>query len=188
MTDAERYTTILRKVRVDDLELWRATVRELPDLAEFGETREEALDLAFDAIESLKASSAKDGRPFPEPIEDEDEYSGRVTLRMSKSLHRAAALRADSEGVSLNSFIAECVAAGVGQSLPTQQSISWTAATGVISYEDLLTSATLEFSAASPYEAVTSFNAEPVIVRGGAGMTATEGRSARETVRLRRAP
>ncbi len=68
MTDAERYAVTLRKVRVDDRDLWRATVMELPDLAEFAETRDEALDLAFDTIRSLQASAAEDGRPFPEPI------------------------------------------------------------------------------------------------------------------------
>lgn len=71
MTDAERYAIILRKVRVDDQDLWRATVRELPDVAEFAETREEVLDLALDTIESLQASAAEDGRSFPEPIEDD---------------------------------------------------------------------------------------------------------------------
>lgn len=117
MTDAERYAVTVRKVRIDDEEMWRATVRELPDLAEFAETREEAMDLALDAIESLKASAAEEGRPFPEPLEDEEEYSGRVTLRMSKSLHRAAAMRAVSEDVSLNSFIVECVGLRTGSDL-----------------------------------------------------------------------
>jgi predicted HicB family RNase H-like nuclease len=110
MTDAERYGITVRRVLVDGEELWRATVKELPDLAEFAETREEAVDLALDAIESLKKAAQEDGRPFPEPIEDEEEYSGRVTLRMSKSMHRAAALRAIDEKVSLNSYIVECIA------------------------------------------------------------------------------
>jgi predicted HicB family RNase H-like nuclease len=122
MTDAERYAVTVRKVRIEDEELWRATVRELPDLAEFAETREEAMDLALDAIESLKASAAEEGRPFPEPLEDEEEYSGRVTLRMSKSLHRAAALRAMSEEVSLNSFIVECVGLRTGSDFIVQSS------------------------------------------------------------------
>jgi predicted HicB family RNase H-like nuclease len=120
MTDGERYAVTLRKVRVDDAEMWRATVRELPDLAEFAETREEALDLALDAIESLRASAAEEGRTFPEPLEDEDEYSGRVTFRMSKSMHRAAAMRAMTEGVSLNSFIVECVALRTASSFSAQ--------------------------------------------------------------------
>ncbi len=105
MTDAERYAVTTRKVVVDGEELWRATVRELPDLAEFAESREEAIELALDAIESLKASAAEDGRLFPEPAEDEEDYSGRVTLRLPKSLHREIALKAQDEDVSLNSYI-----------------------------------------------------------------------------------
>lgn len=105
MNDAERYAVTTRKVVVDGDEVWRATVRELPDLAEFAESREEAIELALDAIESLKASAAEEGRPFPEPVEDEEDYSGRVTLRLPKSLHREIALRAKDEDVSLNSYI-----------------------------------------------------------------------------------
>jgi predicted RNase H-like HicB family nuclease len=124
MNDAERYAVTVRKVVVDDEELWRATVRELPDVAEFAATREEAMDLALDAIESLKKAAQEDGRPFPEPIDDEEEYSGRVTLRMSKSMHRATALRAIDEDVSLNSYIVECIAARQLTNISTQLSAS----------------------------------------------------------------
>ncbi len=110
MRDAERYAITVRKVLVDGEELWRATVRELPDLAEFAETRDEAIELLLEAVDGLKESAAEEGRTFPEPLEDEDGYSGRVTLRMSKSMHRAAALRAIDEDVSLNSYIVECIA------------------------------------------------------------------------------
>ncbi len=113
MTDAERYAISVRKVRVDDEEMWRATVRELPDLAEFAETRDEAIDLALDAIETLKVSAAEEGWQFPEPIEDEEEYSGRVTLRLPKSLHRAIALKAVDEDVSLNSYICTVLTANI---------------------------------------------------------------------------
>ncbi len=192
MTDAERYAIILRKVRVDDQDLWRATVRELPDVAEFAETREEVLDLALDTIESLQASAAEDGRPFPEPIEDEEEYSGRVTLRMSKSLHRVAALRADAEGVSLNSFIAECVAERVGHSAAVQEIGSWSTATGLFRYEELIPvmSATFELGVASltvpHYEEAALYNVEPAMV-GSGGLVAAKGRAVRHaTTRLRR--
>jgi|HubBroStandDraft_1064217.scaffolds.fasta_scaffold08236_6 predicted HicB family RNase H-like nuclease len=120
MNDAERYAVATRKVVVDGEELWRATVREFPDLAEFADTREEAIALAMDAIETLKKAADEEGRQFPEPFEDEEEYSGRVTLRMSKSMHREVALRAEAESVSLNSYIVECVAMRTSQSAPEQ--------------------------------------------------------------------
>lgn len=120
MTDPDRYAITVRKVSVDGEDVWRATVRELPDLAEFAGTREEAVALARDAIEDLQASALEDGHPFPEPMPDEEEYSGRVTLRMSRSMHRATALRAMSEDVSLNSYIVECIALRSGAAVTAQ--------------------------------------------------------------------
>lgn len=47
----------------------------------------------------------ENGQPAPPPIVPVDDYSGRVTLRVPKSLHRALALAADGEGVSLNAYL-----------------------------------------------------------------------------------
>jgi predicted HicB family RNase H-like nuclease len=134
MTDADRYAITLRKVRVDDEDLWRATVRELPDLAEFAQTREEAFDLAVDAIENLKVAAEEAGRSFPEPIEDEDDFSGRVTLRMSKTMHRAVAQRAEREGVSLNSYLVECIAVQSGLTPQTLGAHGYSLATSTLEY------------------------------------------------------
>lgn len=167
MTDAERYAVSVRKVRVDDQEVWRATVRELPDLAEFAETREEALDLALDAIESLKASAAEEGRPFPEPIEDEEEYSGRVTLRMPKTLHRDIALQAEQEDVSVNSYMvialarAVAVQTAMGQAPALQFPAAYSAGipTGVPAYSaGTLTSVFLESGYVGYQQATSALN------------------------------
>jgi predicted HicB family RNase H-like nuclease len=117
MTDAERYAITVRKVRIEGEDLWRATVRELPDVAEFADTREIAISLATDAIESLMEDAKVEGRPFPEPIEDDDEYSGRVTVRLPKSVHRAVALQADEEGISINSYIIASLTYSVAERL-----------------------------------------------------------------------
>jgi predicted HicB family RNase H-like nuclease len=110
MTDAERYAITVRKTLIEGEELWRATVRELPDLAEYAETRDEAIELALDAVEGLRDAAQEEGRAFPEPFEDEQEYSGRVTLRMPKSLHRAVALNAIADDMSVNSYIVAVLA------------------------------------------------------------------------------
>jgi predicted HicB family RNase H-like nuclease len=117
MTDAERYAISVRKVTVEDEDLWRATVRELPDVAEFSKTRETAIELALDTIASLKEDALAAAQPFPEPIEDEEEFSGRVTLRLPKSVHRAVVFQAEEEGVSLNSYVATCLTCSVSQRL-----------------------------------------------------------------------
>lgn len=105
MNDAERYSITLRRVEIEGENLWRATVRELPDVAEFSETRERAFELALETIEGLKQAATEEGNSFPEPIEDDEEYSGRVTVRLPISLHRAVSQQAIDEGVSLNSYI-----------------------------------------------------------------------------------
>jgi predicted HicB family RNase H-like nuclease len=45
----------------------------------------------------------KDGRPLPRPTNRN--YSGRFVLRASPEMHRALAIRALSEGESLNTFV-----------------------------------------------------------------------------------
>ncbi len=47
----------------------------------------------------------------------EKAYSGKVNLRMPKSLHRDLAHRAEEEGVSLNQFMVVALARAVGEEL-----------------------------------------------------------------------
>ena len=82
---------------------------EIPELGKlstcaWGETYEEAYavlrEIQRENIEDLIAK----GLDVPEPITDEN-YSGRLNLRMSKSLHRRLAEVAAQEEVSLNTLI-----------------------------------------------------------------------------------
>lgn len=45
-------------------------------------------------------------------------YSGKVNLRMPRSLHRDLARRAEEEGVSLNQFMVVVLARAVGEESP----------------------------------------------------------------------
>jgi antitoxin HicB len=45
-------------------------------------------------------------------------YSGKVNLRMPRSLHRDLARRAEEEGVSLNQLMVVVLARAVGKELP----------------------------------------------------------------------
>lgn len=116
MRDAERYSIIVKIVDVDGESLYRATAVELPDLAEFAETREEVTDLILEAIEGLKSEAKAEGRAFPEPLsESELEYSGRVTLRLPRTVHRFVAEQADIEGVSLNAYIISALSVSLSE-------------------------------------------------------------------------
>ncbi|MGC1953831.1 MAG: toxin-antitoxin system HicB family antitoxin [Gammaproteobacteria bacterium] len=113
--DPAAYTIVIRRVREGDEFLFRGRVKELPDVETYGETYVETYDLAIDAIEQLHHLTKELGRSFPQPDRDPDDaFSGRVTLRMPKSLHRALATLADAEGVSLNQYIVSALSVAVG--------------------------------------------------------------------------
>ncbi len=110
MYNAEEYTISVRKERVDDDFYWVARVEELPDILEFGETRDEAYDLAIDTINVGQEMCFEQGTNFPAPkIFSESNASGRVTLRLPKSVHANCIKYAEEEGVSLNSYLLTCI-------------------------------------------------------------------------------
>ena len=67
------------------------------------ETKEEILSMLEDAKREWLAAAIEDGVSIPEP--QSEEYSGKFNLRIPKSLHRALALNAKKEGVSLNQLV-----------------------------------------------------------------------------------
>lgn len=105
MTDASTYNITVRKGVFDGEACFQATVRELPDVAEYADTAEEAYELAVDTIETTQAMLSEQGHGVPAPYVPADDFSGRVTLRLPRSLHRALYHAAESEGVSLNQQI-----------------------------------------------------------------------------------
>ena len=72
-----------------------------------GETMEEALAVGKEALEAELAFLAEQGKPAPKPTVTNPltDVSGRVTLRMPKTLHRKLILRSEEERVSLNTTI-----------------------------------------------------------------------------------
>lgn len=105
MFDPHAYHITVRRGEFEGEVCFEARVRELPDLVEYGDTFDEAYALAIDAVETTAAVLAEKGRPMPPPQEVADDFSGRVTLRLPKSLHRALNQAAEEEGVSLNHYL-----------------------------------------------------------------------------------
>jgi antitoxin HicB len=89
-----------------------AEVLELPGCISEGDTPEEAYRNLQEAMEGWIATAIDRNQPIPEPVGDR-EYGGHFPLRMSTELHRAAALRAIQEGISLNQWFAKAIAAQV---------------------------------------------------------------------------
>src|SRR5680860_198688 len=99
------YNITIRRDTFEGEVLFEARVKELPDLTEYGESYEEAYNLAVDTIETTAEIFAEKGSRFPDAMVPIDEFSGRVTLRLPRSLHRALAETSDTEGVSLNQHL-----------------------------------------------------------------------------------
>ncbi len=88
----------------DEDEGYIATIPEFPNLSAFGENPEEAVKqaklVATQMLEVLQED--REAPPVPKKV---IEYSGQTRLRLPKSLHRALALEADRQCVSLNTLI-----------------------------------------------------------------------------------
>ena len=125
-TNPHGYNVTVRQVVFDGEVLFEARVKELPDARDYAESAAQAYDLAIDTIETSAAIFAQDGRPFPPPTSPQDDFSGRVTLRLPKSLHRRLAVEAESEGVSLNQHLVNVLSYDAGsrtvvQSVPSDE-------------------------------------------------------------------
>lgn len=68
-------------------------------------------EMIEDAKRAWFESMIEHGKPIPEPRPVEEQFSGRLVLRLPKSLHRRAVIAADRDGVSLNTLIVTAVSA-----------------------------------------------------------------------------
>lgn len=109
--DATSYSITVRYGDFDSEVCFEARVKELPDLVEYADSWQEAYELALDAIETTAAIFAEQRRGMPRPAPSSDDYSGRVTLRVPRTLHRSLALMAEDESVSLNQLMVSALAA-----------------------------------------------------------------------------
>lgn len=119
--NAHDYNITTRRVSVDGQMLFEARVREFPDVTEFAETQAEAYELAIDTIETLAEIFTERGKKLPEPREPVDEFSGRVTLRLPKDLHRALALEAERQDISLNQYLVSALGFHCGTSFGEEE-------------------------------------------------------------------
>jgi predicted RNase H-like HicB family nuclease len=90
-----------------------AEVLELPGCFAEGDQAVDALTSLERAMESWLLAAEEQGLSIPEPTGNH-EASGRLLLRLPKSLHRRAGLLAERDGVSLNQFVVSAIAENVG--------------------------------------------------------------------------
>lgn len=95
---------------------WVARIAELPHCLVHGDTPEEATREIQEVKMDWIRSNLERGLPIPEPRPRK--YSGQIRLRISPSLHRLLTYRAETEGMSLNQYMATALATGVGMTKP----------------------------------------------------------------------
>ena len=91
-------------------------ISELKGCITQADTKEDILAMLEDAKENWLLPALEEGIAIPEPQSEED-YSGRFNLRIPKSLHRALALSAKNEGVSLNQLVTSILASRVNTAI-----------------------------------------------------------------------
>ena len=83
-----------------------ARVKELEGCMTEADTLEDVYEMIEDAKRSCLEAAIEDGSeiPLPESMEEE-RYSGRILIRIPKSLHRKLVESARDEGMSVNTYI-----------------------------------------------------------------------------------
>lgn len=114
--DPSAYSITVRKVQIEDETHYEAVVQEMPGISAYEDSYADAYASVLDALSLAHRVHQEEGKPFPQPNPTalEEVFSGRVTLRMSRSLHAAISRRADFEGTSLNHWIVEAIAHRLG--------------------------------------------------------------------------
>jgi len=94
---------------------FRGEIMEFSGCIATGETAAEALENLEEAARSWLMAALDREQSIPLPVESSNDFSGRLVLRLPKSLHKKATWIAEREGVSLNQFIVYSLAEGVGE-------------------------------------------------------------------------
>jgi antitoxin HicB len=91
---------------------WTASVEELPGCTSRGKTADEAVSGVQEAMLAWIRAALEEGRDIPEPRSTAS-HSGRLLLRMPRTLHGELTRAAERESVSLNQFINDTLASAV---------------------------------------------------------------------------
>ena len=105
-----RYPYSVYQMQVEQHRFWIAKSLQLNGCVGQGDTAEEAVQ-ELEENEAVWLETAEEmGIPIPiVQVEMPQEYSGKMTLRVSPSIHRTAAEFAKKEGISLNQYINDAI-------------------------------------------------------------------------------
>lgn len=121
---------------------------DLDNVIGVGDTIEKAIKEAEENLEVFIDYCKENNIAFPSPSSHEDlDYSGKITVRMSKNLHKLVDERAKKEGISINLLLNEAISQYVyssnscdkivDESVNKISSIMQEAADALYNYQDL---------------------------------------------------
>jgi antitoxin HicB len=96
---------------------WTATVEELPGCEAHGPTPERAAAAVAGAVERWVRQAEAEGREVPPPGAAAA-HSGKLLVRMPRSLHAELVRASEREGTSLNAYIVAALASSVAWRRP----------------------------------------------------------------------
>lgn len=87
-----------------------------------GTSFQEAYDEVLEVVESYMEIALEDGTEIqrPERYDEEESLSGKLLLRISKSVHRMLKICAGEEGVSINQLLNQYISMGLGDAFGRQ--------------------------------------------------------------------
>jgi predicted HicB family RNase H-like nuclease len=112
----KNYKVVVHPIECEDGSVsWGATIPATGTVGG-GDTPDEAVREAFDNLDYHIEAMKKDGLILP--AEDGNvNYSGKFQIRISPRLHEAIAQMAETNGISMNAYVAEAVAWYSGQNI-----------------------------------------------------------------------
>ena len=102
----EEYSILVRQEIIENESIFVARVLEFPDLVDYADSYNEAYLLICESIKFAQEIAIEQNQKTPAPKAiNATSYSGRITLRIPKSLHEELSIESENENVSLNHWI-----------------------------------------------------------------------------------
>jgi len=112
--NAQDYSILIQRTEDEEGFIFEARVLEFPDLTVFEESWAEAYAVVLEMIEGLMELSEEMGHEVPVPYDSaEPNYSGKMTFRPGRRLHRDISAAAAVDGLSQNQWLCNIVAQAV---------------------------------------------------------------------------
>jgi antitoxin HicB len=115
--EQQPYGMVLSRAENGDGPTWTATVEELPGCEARGRTPERAAAAVAGAVERWVRAAEAEGREVPPPGAAAA-HSGKLLVRMPRSLHAELVRASEREGTSLNAYIVAALSASVAWRRP----------------------------------------------------------------------